>query len=49
MQMIDFDAEQRRADRYSDISRTGFVVTVFALSLVVAFVGFMVYLERAGG
>lgn len=49
MQLFDPDAELRRAEKYSDISRIGFVASVTVLMLVAAFVCYMFYLERAGG
>lgn len=37
MQIVDFDAERRRAEQYSDISRSACALTVIALVLVTAF------------
>lgn len=35
--MIDFEAEQRRAEQYRDISRSAFAIFVFSLALVASF------------
>ncbi len=41
MRWVDFDAEQRRAERYSDISRSAFVIGMIALTAVAAFAIYM--------
>lgn len=35
--MIDFEAEQRRAEQYADISRGAFAIVVVSLALVASF------------
>lgn len=38
---VDFDAEQRRAERYRDLSRSAFVIGTVALAIVGAFAIFV--------
>lgn len=49
MRIIDHDAELRRAEKYTDISRSAFALFVIALALVAAFAVAMFFTERAGG
>jgi hypothetical protein len=49
MQWFDHDAELRRAEQYSDISWSAFVIATLSLSLVAVFAFFMFVSERAAG
>lgn len=48
MNGIDLDQEQRRAERYQDISRSAFAIGVIALTLVAAFAVLMLWPQPHG-
>lgn len=48
MQWIDHESELRRAERYSDLSRSAFACSVIALSLVTAFTVYMFWPFNGG-